>query len=286
MDAVQILTGDRTTAQALAADRHIDAVTFTGSGLAGYDLQEMCSRRAIPFQAELGGNNAAIVWDDADLPRAAAQIAWGAFGFAGQRCTANRRVIVSAAQAERVWRELHLAASRLLWDDPLDAATEIGPVIHPDKRDELIGQIERAQADGGAHRVTRPFEQRATEPWVQRGAYAQPVIAACDVPAHPLVQEETMGPLLVMQRAEDFDHALALCNGVRQGLAAALFTEDAELRQRFLADAQAGMLKLNTSTAGADVTLPFGGWKASGIGPPEPGPADWMFYTRMQAVYT
>ena len=284
-DTAQMLTGDRTTAQRLAADPHIDAVTFTGSALAGMDLQEICARRVVPLQAELGGNNAAILWDDAGLPRAAAQIAWGAFGFAGQRCTANRRVIVSAAQAERLWHELSLAAGRLLWHDPLDPASEIGPVIHREKRDDLIGQIDRAQADGGAHRVARLFEPRAAEPWVRAGAYAQPTLVACDVPDHPIVQEETMGPLLVVQRADDFDHALALCNGVRHGLAAALFTHDAELQQRFLADAQAGILKLNTSTAGVDGTLPFGGWKASGIGPPEHGTADWMFYTRMQTVY-
>ena len=100
-----------------------------------------------------------------------------------------------------------------------------------------------------------------------------------------MVREETMSPLLVVQRADDFDHALALCNGVRQGLVASLFSQREDLRQRFLDDAQAGMLKFNAATAGADVTLPFGGWKTSGLGPPEHGEGDRLFYTRLQAVY-
>ena len=94
-----------------------------------------------------------------------------------------------------------------------------------------------------------------------------------------------MAPLLVVQPARDFDHALELCNGVRQGLAAALFTESPRLRERFLQRARTGILKLNTSTAGAHATLPFGGWKASGLGPPEHGEGDALFYERIQAVY-
>lgn len=94
-----------------------------------------------------------------------------------------------------------------------------------------------------------------------------------------------MSPLLVIQRAENFEHALALSNGTRYGLAAALFSNAPELRQQFLESAQAGILKINTSTAGADISLPFGGWKGSGLGPPEHGDADRRFYTRMQAVY-
>jgi acyl-CoA reductase-like NAD-dependent aldehyde dehydrogenase len=91
--------------------------------------------------------------------------------------------------------------------------------------------------------------------------------------------------VLIVQRADDFEHALALCNGVRHGLAAALFSETPELRQRFLDEAKAGILKFNSSTAGVDASLPFGGWKASGLGPPEHGEGDRLFYTRMQAVY-
>ena len=282
---VQILTGDHITAQKLAADKNIGAVTFTGSAAAGFAVQEICARRFLPLQAELSGNNAAIVWDDADLPRAAELIAKGAFGFAGQRCTANRRVIVSAAKFEPLWQALKIAAEKLNWGDPMDPATDIGPMIHTGKRDGQIRLVQDAQNSGAVHRTEFLFPSRAGEPWVKAGAYAQPVMLGCDQPERTLVQEETMSPLLVVQRAENFGQALKLANGVRHGLVAALFSHAPELQAIFLAEAQAGMLKINSATAGVDVSLPFGGWKMSGLGPPEHGEGDRLFYTRMQAVY-
>jgi alpha-ketoglutaric semialdehyde dehydrogenase len=284
-DAVRLATGDHTTARFLAANEDIHAVTLTGSSASGYALQEICGRRLVPLQAELSGNNAAIVWSDADLKAAAAQIAWGAFGFAGQRCTANRRLIVSPAQFEPLLQELQAAAEQLAWGEPLDPATEIGPVISAAKRDEVAALVAGARADGDIHRVVTLQQNRAADPGLRAGAYAPPSIVCCDRPDHTLVQEETMGPVLVVQRAEDFEHALELCNGVRHGLASALFSRSADWQKRFLESARAGVLKLNAATAGVDVTLPFGGWKASGIGPPEHGEGDRLFYTRLQTVY-
>ena len=283
--AVQILTGDHATAQQLAANENIGTVTLTGSAQAGFAIQEICARRFVPLQAELSGNNAAIIWDGADLRTTATQIAWGAFGFAGQRCTANRRAIVSKKLFEKFLRELKIAAEKLVWGDPLEKSTDIGPVIHAGKRDEQTALIQAAQNSGATRRVEFLFQKRAKENWIKAGAYAQPVIICCDEPNHPLVQEETMSPLLVVQRAENFGHALKLCNGVRHGLVAALFSNSRSLQKKFLAEAQAGMLKLNCSTAGADVTLPFGGWKSSGIGPPEHGEGDPLFYTKIQTIY-
>ena len=94
-----------------------------------------------------------------------------------------------------------------------------------------------------------------------------------------------MSPLLIVQRAESFKQALQLCNGVRHGLVAALFSHSSRLQEEFRGEAEAGMLKINSATVGADVSLPFNGWKMSGLGPPEHGEADRLFYTRMQAVY-
>jgi acyl-CoA reductase-like NAD-dependent aldehyde dehydrogenase len=284
-DTVRLVTGDHTTAQLVAADKNLSAVTLTGSLTAGHAIQEICARRIVPLQMELSGNNAAIVWRDADFASAAQQIAWGAFAFAGQRCTANRRVIIHAADFENFLPYLESAAARLPWGDPLEPETEIGPVLSAIKRDELESLIALAKTDSAARRLIFPQAARAAEPWVRAGAYAQPVIACCDESEHLLVQEETMSPLLVVQRANDFDHALALCNGVRHGLMASLFSQSVDLQKKFLEEARAGVLKFNSSTAGVDVMLPFGGWKASGLGPPEHGDGDIQFYTRMQAVY-
>lgn len=100
-----------------------------------------------------------------------------------------------------------------------------------------------------------------------------------------MIQEESFGPVLLVQRARDWEHALELCNCVRQGLAAALFSTSAALQEQFLSLAQAGIVKINKSTADAEVDMPFCGWKASGIGPAEHGPCDREFYTRTQTIY-
>lgn len=283
--AVRMVTGDHTTAQLLVADKNLNAVTLTSSIAAGHAIQEICARRILPLQMELSGNNAAIVWRDADFKAAAEQIAWGAFAFAGQRCTANRRVIVHPDDLEKLVAELESATARLRWGDPLDPETEIGPVLNAGKRDELETLMALAESEGALNGVIYSHAKQAAEPWVKSGAYAQPVIACCDVPSHSIVQEETMSPLLVVQGANDFAEAIKLCNGVRHGLIASLFTQSAALQKQFLAEAQAGVLKFNSATAGVDITLPFGGWKASGLGPPEHGDGDIEFYTRMQAVY-
>lgn len=284
--AVEILTGDHTVAQRLAMNRRVDAVTFTGATLGGYAMQEICGRRMVPLQAELGGNNAAIVWEDADLDEAATQIVSGAFGFAGQRCTANRRAIVAEGVYEPFLAKLTTATARMAWGDPLDEVTEIGPLISASHRDRLMHTLDRASKRAAVRVVIAPHECMPMDRvWEQAGAYMSPRIVYCEDPADVVVQEEMMGPVLVMQRAGDFDQAMVLCNGVRQGLAAALFSGRKDLQDRFRDEVRAGIVKINASTAGVEVALPFGGWKASGIGPPEHGEGDRLFYTRMQAMY-
>jgi alpha-ketoglutaric semialdehyde dehydrogenase len=129
--------------------------------------------------------------------------------------------------------------------------------------------------------VVQPHGEGPAEP----GAWYPPTIVRCGDPTHELVRHEAFGPVLVVQGAEDWDQAIALVNGVSQGLVAALFSSSSDTAARFMNEAAAGILKLNRSTADAGVDAPFGGWKSSGIGPPEHGRFDRDFYTRPQAVY-
>ena len=204
----------------------------------------------MPLQAELGGNNAAIVWSDTDLAVAATAVAEAAFGFAGQRCTANRRVVLDAVCRDEFLEHLRRAV------DALDPRADVGALISTAKRDQVAALVARA----GGLLVQGPAD--ATP------GYFPPTVIQCDNPAAEIVQEETFGPVLVVQPARDFDDALRLCNGVRHGLVAALFSRSAERQARFLEAAQAGILKIDRTTADADAEAPFGGWKASGIGPP------------------
>lgn len=259
---VQVVHGGAAVARQLMEDPLIDAVTLTGSEQAGFAARVICAQRAIPLQAELGGNNAAIVLDDADLPAAAAAIAEGAFGFSGQRCTANRRAIILRSVLPEFLRLLK------------DSIRPVGPLISQEQRRFVAAMVARS---GG---VIIQGEQPADP-----DAYPATVILAED-PSAEIVQEETFGPVLVVQPADDFGQALQLCNGVRQGLAAALFSQCPKHQALFLDQAHAGILKLNLTTADADAEAPFGGWKASGVGPPEHGRSNREFYTRTQAVYS
>lgn len=280
---VNLVQGDRSTVEHLLSHKMIDAATLTGSSDAGHAAHVICAWRTIPFQAELGGNNAAIVWSDADLERAAALIARGGFGSAGQRCTATRRVIVDLNCRERFLEIFQRAVARMPWGDPLNDLTQVGPVVSESALRRIAGIVDRAQSAGEnilmPHGLLYPAE---TEPG---GFYHPPTIVCCDDPAAEIVMEETFGPLVVVQEARSWEHALELCNAVPQGLVASLFSCSVEHERQFLKKACAGLLKINAPPAGAAADAPFCGWKASAVGPPEHGPADIEFYTRWQTVY-
>lgn len=273
-DLLQVVCGDAMTACEVMEIS--DAVTISGSIAAGRKAQEICTERGIPLQAELGGNNAAIIWDDADLPMAARQVAEGGFVFAGQRCTANRRAVVSAQIYEPFLQQLIKATEAIVVGDPRDERTHLSRLISEASANRVREVIERART--ASFRIISPFSS-------DDKSVVGPTIICCDDPRAEVVQEETFGPVVVVQKATDWNDAIALCNGVRQGLVAALFTQSRERIEDFLRRAKCGLLKINCSTADAAVDLPFGGWKASGIGPPEHGVANREFFTRWQSVY-
>ncbi len=276
---VSLVPGDGRAAMAVMSDPGVDAVTVSGSSSAGWAAQEVSARRRIPLQAELGGNNAAIVWEGADLPRAASLLAQGAFSFAGQRCTANRRAIVQGSLFDEFLELLSAATATLPWGDPFDPGTRVGPLVSEEARDRVAAAVAGAAAAGARLRV--PHTLSPSRP----GVWYPPTIVLDAPHESAIVQEETFGPVLVLESASDFDEALRLANGVRHGLVAALFSGPGPWREAFRSAAEAGTLKWNASTADADAEAPFGGWKASGVGPPERGPGDVEFYSRLQASY-
>jgi alpha-ketoglutaric semialdehyde dehydrogenase len=224
------------------------------------------------------------VWDGADVESAAALVARGAFEFAGQRCTANRRAVVRDALFDAFVEAVTAATAALRWGDPLDPETDVGPLVSAAARgaarEAVVGASPSAERVLAPHAgLARAFELEA------HGAYLAPAIVVAPPPSAAIVQEETFGPVLVVQRAARFEEALDLVNGVRQGLVAALFAGDGPWRERFQERTEAGILKGGSSTADADSEAPFGGWKASGVGPPERGSGDVEFYTRAQALH-
>ena len=220
---IRVVLGDHATARALMEDERVDAVSLSGSSAAGWTAQEICARRRIPLQAELGGNNASIVWEGADLSAAAASVARGAFGFAGQRCTANRRAVVQDVLFDGFLESVAAATADLRWGDPFDTSTDVGPLVSAAARDRVAAAVERSR--GEAERVVVPHAGPAPG---GDGAYLPPTIVVGAAPWSEIVQTETFGPVLVLQRARDFEEALALSGGVRQGLVSALFGGEAQ----------------------------------------------------------
>jgi aldehyde dehydrogenase (NAD+) len=199
---VQLREGGRHEADKLFNDPSVDAVTITGSEAAGEAARTVCARRNIPLQAELGGNNAALVWDDADLNAAAQAIAGGAFDMAGQRCTANRRVIVHQDCMDRFLPLLVSATRELGWGDPLSPETRVGPLLTPSRCQRVASAVERA-----AEHASCIFPLSSLSPQTSSftGCWFPPTIIRCDDAQAEIVQEETFGPVLVVQSANEWD---------------------------------------------------------------------------------
>jgi acyl-CoA reductase-like NAD-dependent aldehyde dehydrogenase/nicotinamidase-related amidase len=279
---VTLVEGGADVGLLVAEHPEVSAVTFTGSCGAGHILAARCHQMGRELQAELGGNNGVIAWGDS-LSRGdvAKMIAHAAFGFSGQRCTAVRRLIIPKASLVVGLLHLQEAVAALPYGDPLDEATEVGPLCSAEQVHRLDELVERARPQ--MRSVVQPHVDTGALPL--GGAYYPPTIVVCEDPLHEIVQEETFGPVLVIQPVADFDEALECLNGVRFGLTAGLVGGDGNCRAMFLEKAQAGILNLDSIHAGAGLDMPFGGWKASGLGPPQHGLSNRHFYTKSQAVY-
>lgn len=277
---VNIVLGDHEAGVALCDDPAIDAVSVTGSIATGRSIAARCAPSLKPVQAELGGNNAAIVLADADLETVVPALLRSAFVFAGQRCTAIRRFVVEEPVAEAFEAMARHALPGITVGDPDDPATEVGPLVSAAARDRVAGVVRDACGTGA-----RVVATGTVAPTLAAGAWLAPVLVAGADPGSPLAQEETFGPVAVLLTATDLDHALAIADGVPQGLVLALCTGDEHARRRMLDEGRAGIVQVGAGPLPVHPDAPFGGWKASGIGPPEHGRWDAAFYSRPQAVY-
>jgi len=278
---VNVVLGDAEAARALCREPRVAAISVTGSIATGRAVAALCADSMKSLQAELGGNNAAIILRDADLESVALGLARAAFGFAGQRCTAIRRFVVERAVCSRFEALLREAVGGLANGEPDDPSTEVGPLISALKRDRVIATVERAVADG-ARLLAGGFVPRG----LAHGAWVAPAVVTDVDGRSRIAQEETFGPVAVILPASDLEEALAIANGVPHGLVMSVHTRDAGARARVLEAAQAGILQLASGPLAVHPRAPFSGWKASGLGPPEHGIWDAAFYARVQAVYT
>jgi aldehyde dehydrogenase (NAD+) len=264
--------------------RHPDirVITLTGSRETGVKVLEAGAETLKHVHLELGGKNAIIVMDDADLDLAVDGIVWSAFGTSGQRCTAASRVIAHEKVYDALQKKLVQAVERLRLGPGWENDTDIGPVINKSAL-EKIDSYTKIGADEGAKLLTGG--EVATDGDLGKGFFYRPTIFA-DVDAQMrIAQEEIFGPVTALIRVRDADEAIRISNGIKYGLSSSIFTRDVNTAFRAMRDLEAGITYVNAGTIGAEVHLPFGGTKDTGNGHREAGQAALDVFTEWKSVY-
>lgn len=276
---LNVLTGAGAKAGAeLVASRDVRAISFTGSVPVGRSVRDRATARDCRVQLELGGHNPLLVLADAELDRAVEAAFAGAFWSAGQKCTATRRIYVQADVYDEFRHRFLARVETGKVGDPADPQTEVGPLVNEAALEDVLAAVERGRAEGGT--VLAGGERADDEGYL----VAPTVFEGLGDDAY-LSCEEVFGPVTSLYRFSTLDEAIARANAVPFGLSAAIFTRDLHAAQRFARELQAGILHVNSQTAGADVHVPFGGIKGSGWGPHEQGRAAIEFYTELVTVY-
>jgi alpha-ketoglutaric semialdehyde dehydrogenase len=278
-DVVQVVHGfGEEAGEALVRHPDVPVITFTGSRETGVLVTKGASDELKHVHLELGGKNAIIVMDDADLDLAVDGIVWSAFGTAGQRCTAASRVIVQRGVYDALQSKLVAKAEAMRIGAPWEDDTQIGPVINETAVEKIhsyteIGQGEGAKLLTGGERVEG------------HGFYYRPTVFADVDPEMRIAQEEIFGPTTALIPVDSFEDAVRAANSVRYGLSSSIFTSDVNKAFRAMRDLQTGITYINAGTTGAEVHLPFGGMKQTGNGHREAGQAALDVFTEWKSVY-
>ncbi|GCE14901.1 aldehyde dehydrogenase family protein [Tengunoibacter tsumagoiensis] len=267
---------------ALASHKGVQMISLTGSTEVGRRVAEICGRDLRRCALELGGKNAVIVMDDANLDLAASAIMVGAFGTTGQRCTATSRVIVHQAVVKPLSERLVESAGRLRIGDGLEDGIEMGPLVNMSRVGAVhayteIGKQEGARLIAGGE----PLKNGA----YSGGAFYQPTIFSEVKPGMRIAQEEVFGPFLSLLPVASYEEAIAVANGTEYGLSTGIFTENARLAFRAMRDIESGLVYINAGTTGSEIHLPFGGMKASGNGHRELGRVSVEEFSEVKSIF-
>jgi aldehyde dehydrogenase (NAD+) len=267
----------RTVGDTLINDRRLPLISATGSCNMGEKVGTAVAKRLGRSLLELGGNNAMIVMDDADLDLATRAALFAAVGTAGQRCTSLRRVIAQSGVVDEMSKRLVESYAQVRVGDPLDPATLMGPLINQSAVDTFAAAVGIAQEQGGevltgGNVIDRP------------GYFVEPTVIRMPAEAE-ILGVETFAPLLYLIEVESLAEAVAVNNGVTQGLSSAIFTESMRTAERFLSHegSDCGIANVNIGTSGAEIGGAFGGEKETGGGR-ESGSDSWKAYMRRQTV--
>jgi len=260
----------------------VRAISFTGSSEVGRIIGQNAAAKFKPCSLEMGGKNAMIVLEDANLELALDGAVWGAFGTTGQRCTATSRIIVHKKVAAEFTEKLVARAKALKVGNGLDESIQMGPQVNQQQIDTSTRYSEIAQKEGAKLAIGG---KRLTEGPCSKGTFFAPTVFAGVKPDMRIAQEEVFGPVVSILECESFEEAIDIANGIQYGLSTALYSRDVNRAFKAMRDLEAGITYINAPTIGAEVHLPFGGVKQTGNGHREGGTGALDFYTTWKSVY-
>jgi aldehyde dehydrogenase (NAD+) len=271
--------GAREVGEWISNDKNIPLVSATGSTRMGKELNAVVAARLGKTILELGGNNAIIISKDADLDMSLVGAVFGAVGTAGQRCTTTRRLIIHESVYENFKQKLVNAYQQLRIGNPLDSNNHVGPLIDKDAVNMYLNSIEKGKEQGANYIVEGGVLTGAD---YESGCYVKPCIAEAKNEM-AIVQHETFAPILYLMKYSTIDEAIALQNGVPQGLSSAIMTLNMREAEQFLSygGSDCGIANVNIGTSGAEIGGAFGGEKETGGGR-ESGSDAWKAYMRRQ----
>ncbi|MEW6061467.1 MAG: aldehyde dehydrogenase family protein [Bacteroidota bacterium] len=274
--------GGSEVGNAIVTHPDVDLISFTGSTVIGKNISKMAADTLKRVSLELGGKNAQIVMDDADLDLALDGVLWGAFGTTGQRCTATSRLILHEKVYDKFMSMLVDRASKLKLGDGLLPETQVGPCVNESQRN-TVQEYVNIGLEEGATLVTGG--KIATEGNLAKGWFHQPTIFTNVTPEMRIAKEEIFGPVLSVIRAKDITESIRILNNTIYGLSSSVYTRDVNKAFQAIRDIQSGITYINAPTIGAEAHLPFGGVKQTGNGHREGGWTVYDFYTEWKAVY-
>src|SRR3954453_14994660 len=274
--------GGREVGDRLVRHPDVPVITLTGSRETGVQVMRSAADNLKRVHLELGGKNAVLVLDDADLDLAAEGIIWSAFGTSGQRCTAASRVIVQEGAYEQLQSKLVAAAEKMRLGPGWEDDTDVGPVINKRALEKIHSYTEIGK-DEGAKLLTGG--EGASDNGLHKGFFYCPTIFGDVDPQMRVAQEEIFGPTTALIRVKDAAEAIRVANGVKYGLSSSIFTRDVNTAFAAMRDLEAGITYINAGTIGAEVPPPFGGTKDTGNGHREAGQAALDVFTEWKSIY-
>ena len=281
---VNLVTGDGSVVgKRLSDNPGVRLISFTGSTATGKIVASACAERNAICSLEMGGKNAIIVMDDADVDNAIEGAVWGAFGTSGQRCTASSRLIVHKKVYKEFSRKLADRAKALRVGNGADPKVDVGPVINQDAVEKIMSYIEIGRNEDGA--TLAGGGNRLTKGAYAHGYFIEPTVFTDVTPDMRIAQEEIFGPVTSVIPTKSLDEAIEIANGVQYGLSAAIYTQDVNRAFHAMNETYTGIFYVNSSTIGAEVHLPFGGTKATGNGHREAGTQVLDIFSEWKSIY-